>query len=151
MENDAVTVPNEDVVAKAAAAAQDVIDKASKVAVELVHQSKTNDERVTKLLTDALKDAFGEHVSSGRFVDVARIPLICKSIVDTNERLKEIADKLDNAYVTKEAFNPVKSIVYGLVGLILVSVVGALLYMVVISPGRVIIQESRTQSQDIVK
>lgn len=150
MEN-AVNEQDKESVAKAAAVAQEVLNKASQVAVELVNQSKTNDERVTKLLTDALKEAFGEHAASGRFVDVSRIPLICKSIIDTNDRLKEIASKLDNAYVTKEAFNPVKSIVYGLVALILVSVVGALLYMVVLSPGRVIVQQDKGTSTVNVK
>lgn len=35
------------------------------------------------------------------------------------------------AYVRKEEFGPVKSIVYGLVGMILTAVVGALIYLVV--------------------
>ena len=36
-----------------------------------------------------------------------------------------------NSYVTKEAFAPVKTICYGAVGIILTSVLGALVYLVV--------------------
>jgi hypothetical protein len=45
--------------------------------------------------------------------------------------LDEIKIKLDGSYVTKEEFQPVKNIVYGLVALILVAVVGALVALVV--------------------
>jgi hypothetical protein len=44
--------------------------------------------------------------------------------------LKDIKVRLDNKYVTSEMFEPVRRLVYGLVGLILVSVVGGLLAMV---------------------
>jgi hypothetical protein len=44
--------------------------------------------------------------------------------------LDEIKLKLDNKYVTVEAFQPVKSLVYGMVGTILVAVVGALVALV---------------------
>lgn len=45
--------------------------------------------------------------------------------------LDEIKEKLDNGFVTKAEFAPVKSIVYGLVGLILTGVTIALLAVVV--------------------
>ena len=89
------------------------------------------DLRVKNLLAEALRDAFGEHEASKRFVDVTRIPLLCKSIIDTNKRLENIESMLSDKYVTKEAFTPIKSLVYGATGLILVSVVGALLTLVV--------------------
>jgi hypothetical protein len=44
--------------------------------------------------------------------------------------LKEIKTKLEDKYVTAEMFEPVRRLVYGMVGLILVSVVGGLLAMV---------------------
>lgn len=153
MENNEAKVEliNEDSAVKATVVAQEVLDKAQKVALELVQQNKSSDERVGKILADALKEAFGEHANSGRFVDISRIPLICKSIIDTNEKLKEIGEKLDNKYVTNEAFDPVKKVVYGMVGLILVAVVSALIYMVVLSPGRVIVQQSQNTPSGNVK
>lgn len=44
--------------------------------------------------------------------------------------LEEIKSKLDSKYVTVEAFAPVKTLVYGLVGIILTAVIGALVALV---------------------
>lgn len=46
-------------------------------------------------------------------------------------QLKEYVKAAEEKYVTKDEFNPVRQIVYGLVGLILVSVVGAVIALVV--------------------
>lgn len=49
--------------------------------------------------------------------------------------LKNAVDKIDqkisSGYVTKEEFDPIKRIVYGLISLVLIAVVGALLALVV--------------------
>lgn len=50
------------------------------------------------------------------------------------EKVEAIERKVDAQYVTKVEFEPIKKIVYGLVGLILVTVVGAVLALVVIRP-----------------
>ena len=106
--------------------AKHVLDQAAVTAAKAV----TSDEKITQSLSEALRDVFGEHQASGRFIDVTRIPLLCKSVIDTNERIKEINDKLDNRYVSVESFDPVKQLVYGLVSLILVGVVGAIIALV---------------------
>jgi hypothetical protein len=45
--------------------------------------------------------------------------------------LDDIKSKMDDSYVTKDEFAPVKNLVYGLVTLILTAVVGALIALVV--------------------
>ncbi len=47
------------------------------------------------------------------------------------DKIDSIDTKVSNHYVTKEEFQPIKMVVYGLVGLILVAVVGALIALVV--------------------
>lgn len=47
------------------------------------------------------------------------------------ERVKDIEEKLEKKYVSQEEFKPVKSIVYGMVTLILTAVVGALIALVI--------------------
>ena len=84
-----------------------------------------------KALSESLRDVFGELEDSKRLIDVTRIPLICKSIIDTNTKINEINNKLDTKFVTVEAFLPVQKLVYGLVGIILLAVVGALVGLVV--------------------
>lgn len=56
-----------------------------------------------------------------------KLDYINKSI----EEIKGILSDLDKKYVTQESFQPVKSIVYGFVSLILVTIIGALLTVVV--------------------
>lgn len=46
--------------------------------------------------------------------------------------VSEIKSTLKGSYVSKDEFEPVKKIVYGLVGLILVTVVGGLLGLIIL-------------------
>ena len=48
------------------------------------------------------------------------------------EDVTEIKSQLRGSYVSKDEFEPIKKIVYGLVGLILVAVVGALMGLVIV-------------------
>jgi len=59
------------------------------------------------------------------------IAVILEKISNIEGDIKKINEKLEKEYVTVEAFGPVKSIVYGLVSLILVAVVGALIALVI--------------------
>lgn len=52
------------------------------------------------------------------------------------DAIRELRSEMNATYVTKDAFDPVKRIVYGLVALILVAVIGAMLGMVVIDSAR---------------
>ena len=116
-----------EVIANAAETAKNVIDQAADTAAKAL----VTEESISKALATALRDVFGENQNSGRFIDVTRIPLICKSIIDTNKRLENIEMKLDGKYVTNEAFFPVKSIVYGMVSLVLLAVAGAIVALVI--------------------
>ncbi len=44
--------------------------------------------------------------------------------------IKEIKERLEDEYVTRQEFQPIKNIVYGMVGIILMSVIGALLALI---------------------
>lgn len=46
-------------------------------------------------------------------------------------KIDEINDSLEKAYVTKSEFTPVQKIVYGIVGIILTGVFGALLKLTI--------------------
>lgn len=49
------------------------------------------------------------------------------------EKMNSIDNKVSSGYVSKEEFEPIKKIVYGVVSLILIAVVGALVALVVSS------------------
>lgn len=71
--------------------------------------------------------AMMELVRNKRFLDVERIPLICKDIAEIKVMLEEQKHNL----VTQDQFWPVKTLVFGIVGLMLVAIVGALLALVI--------------------
>lgn len=50
---------------------------------------------------------------------------------DLYEAINNLENKIDNNFVRVEAFDPVKKVVYALVGAIMMSVIGALLALVV--------------------
>lgn len=115
-------------------AAQKVADAAelakrivSEAVLEAQRVSRNTEQDTTRHLAEALREVFGENQESHRFIDIARIPLICKSIFDIHENLKSINNKLDTTFLTKEAFYPVKVVVYGLVGTVMMGVVGAII------------------------
>lgn len=85
----------ENLIKKATVVAKDIVEKASKTAVELAQsREKEREAENTRALTEALRDVFGEHEKTNRFVDVTRIPLICRSIIETNARLNKIEENL---------------------------------------------------------
>lgn len=72
-----------------------------------------------------------------------KIALIQKDVSYMKEKFDEVKEqisgmdgKLNSHYITKEEFEPVKKIVYGLVGVILLAVVGAIVSLVLTSGGK---------------
>ena len=43
----------------------------------------------------------------------------------------KLTDMVESAYVTKSEFNPVRSVVYGMVGFMLISCLGAIIAMII--------------------
>jgi len=62
--------------------------------------------------------------------DKVKLAVIQKDLEYIKCSVEEIKGKLDKEYVTQDEFTPVKNIVYGIVGLILTSVVGALITLI---------------------
>ena len=60
------------------------------------------------------------------------VSLIVKDIGYIKDNIKEIKDSLDEKYVTKTEFSPVKLIAFGFVGIIVVAVMGSIIALVVI-------------------
>ena len=124
-----------DAATTAAKIVTDVADEASRVTFQTTltatEASRHQEREYIKILAEALRQVFGENQESQRFVDVSRIPLICKNINDMHENIKEINDKLDTKFINNDQFWPVKTLVYGATGIILVAVFSALIYLVI--------------------
>ena len=59
------------------------------------------------------------------------IAQMANDVTEMKGQIKELNDKVDSKYVSKEEFSTVKAIVYGEVALILSSVFLAIIYLVV--------------------
>lgn len=57
---------------------------------------------MTQMFSEALREAFGEQRSKGRFVDISRIPLICKNIEAIDVKLEKIITTMEDNYVKVE-------------------------------------------------
>lgn len=116
------------------AASKEAIHKARGLqqAVEIARAAQidsaiaANSRSTQDALVAALRQVFGENTESGRFIDVTKIPLICKSIVDIHNNLEEIKHSLENRFVTRYEFSPVRALAYGLTGILLTATVGAM-------------------------
>lgn len=63
--------------------------------------------------------------------DQIELAVIKNDLTYIKEKLNSVDQKVSTHYVSKEEFEPIKKIVYGLVSLILIAVVGALVALVV--------------------
>ncbi len=97
-------------------------------------QAAALSENATQSLVEALRQVFGEGQERQRFIDITRIPLICQSIIQMGDDLKEMNKKLDEKVVTQDQFAPVKIIAYGLVTSVMLAVLGAILALVLHQP-----------------
>lgn len=66
--------------------------------------------------------------------DAVNLAVMANDLTYVRKAVDDLNEKVDHNYVTKEEFRPVKQLVYGLVGLILMGVVGAILSLVVRKP-----------------
>lgn len=83
-------------------------------------------------MEDKLIDALDRYFQKDKkYIDTSRIPLICQDISQIHKDIKEIKDLMKDTYVTNDKFWPVRAIVYGGAGIILVGVFTALVMLVV--------------------
>lgn len=65
--------------------------------------------------------------SINRRKDDTEIALVAQDVGYLIKQVDKINDKLEHDYVTQDQFDPVRKIVYGLVGTILLAVISAIL------------------------
>lgn len=66
--------------------------------------------------------------------DEVQIAVMANDISYIKKSVEDINKKITDDFVSKDEFEPVKRLVYGLVSLILITVVGAVLALVIIRP-----------------
>ena len=62
----------------------------------------------------------------------SQIAVLVEKSTNIELKVNKIEDKLERSYVTREEFDPIKKIVYGMVITIFIAVLGALIKLVII-------------------
>lgn len=99
-------------------------------AVEVARQTQFNtakavdEKRMGEIVRAQMADVLSSGTESERSIILARVPYICADIKEINASLKVITE-------TMSTYPIVKALVFGFAGLILTSVVGALIALVV--------------------
>jgi hypothetical protein len=76
----------------ATAEAKKLVDTATEAASLSVDKEHAQEYKMVNIISRGLREVFGENEEAQRFIDVKRIPLICKSILDMHDNIKEIKD-----------------------------------------------------------
>lgn len=104
-------------------------------------RQRAHESLITKVVNDTLGTFFAQQTDKERFVSTQRIPFICNDIREMKDQMVEsvklqrefqekLEKRLDDGYVSREAFWPVKTLVYGFVAMILTATVGAIIALV---------------------
>lgn len=104
-------------------------------AAQMYEAVEMSAQKTRSAMVDALKEVMDEN----RNIDTVgsksvNINVVANDIAYIKRDVAEIKDKLEGEYVTKAEFAPVKMLIFGAVGLVLTSVVGALITLVIIKP-----------------
>lgn len=111
-----------------------MIDKEllKKIDLHMAYQSEKNKQDMHESLVKIVGDALGENPT--RYIDVSRIPLICKSIIDISESMKELKSIMVNKEVVESNTNRITAIESNLswgvkiiLGAVILSVLGLIL------------------------
>lgn len=108
----------------ASVTAQHVLETAADVAKNDKERQANDKNEMKDVLVAALNQVFGEKEEQQQFINVSRVPMICKQISSIHENIADIMLALESLKI-------VKSVVYAACGLIGVSVFGALLALII--------------------
>lgn len=81
---------------------------------------------IERAARQAVREELDSEMGDRRYINLERVPLICQSIIRIDQNIEELKARM----VTQDSFFPVRNLMYGMVGLILSGVVGALLMLV---------------------
>jgi hypothetical protein len=90
-------------------------------------------QRAEKVARDVAEEAtcVARDVAKRASEVAEKVLLFAQDMAYIKTDIKDIKDKLDNKYVTKDEFSTVKAITYGLVTLIMIAVVGGLMTLLI--------------------
>lgn len=103
----------------------------------LKEQFRTQADDVDAILTRAQLLVDQYHAQNVTLTEIrGRCELLNRDLQATRDELAEVKQLLKESFVQRNDYDPVKRIVYGLVGIVLLNVAGALMWLVVKGGGK---------------
>lgn len=100
------------------------VEAVNAVAVATEASQKALAAQIAAGFEDAINNFFKRGKDEQRFLDLARVPFICKDVAGMRAALEELVKMLNEKYVTKEEMrreiSPIRYIVYGACIMILI-------------------------------
>jgi ABC-type phosphate transport system permease subunit len=102
------------------------------------NENMQNDERTKEIASVVAKTvaettaAVALEFAKSSASTTSALALLSQDMNYVRKDLSEVKERMEKSFVTSAEFNPVRNIVYGLVAIILVTVIGAILALVII-------------------
>jgi hypothetical protein len=108
------------------------IAKEAEIAAKVVATATEAAKKVIQAATDAATETVSQAAATAAETAAVAAALMRSDLSYIKERVTKIEEQLQQEYVTRDQFAPVKALVYGMVSIILTAVVIALVALVVI-------------------
>lgn len=110
-----------------AAQAVELVRKKQMVeAVGLATENIPTEERMAEVVREQVEHVLSRGTESQRALILARVPYICQDIKDMRVAIQGIEANIEDKFVTRYEFSPVRMLTYGVAGLLLTATIGAM-------------------------
>lgn len=113
------------------AAAEFASQKAASLAAEHISQKIVDEGRMGEIMRENVQYVLSRGTESERALILARVPYICADIKDMKASIQAIEKNIEDKFVTRYEFSPVRMLAYGLAGLLLTATVGAMVAAII--------------------
>lgn len=85
-----------------------------------------DEQRMAEVVREQVEHVLAKGTEQERAMIYARVPYICQDIKDIRKSIEGIEANIEDKFVTRYEFSPVRMLAYGLAGLLLTATVGAM-------------------------
>lgn len=112
--------------AQSETATQRAAEIASTLAVERVTEKIIDEQRMGEVVRQQIEHVLSRGSEQQGALILARVPYICQDIKEMKAAIQGIEANIEDKFVTRYEFSPVRMLTYGIVGLLLTATIGAM-------------------------
>lgn len=108
------------------AAAEFASQKAAALAADKISQKIVDEERMAHIIKEQVENVLARGTEQDKTAILVRVPYICQDIKEMKASIGAIEKNIEDKFVTRYEFSPVRMLAYGVAGLLLTATVGAM-------------------------